>query len=287
MFCNFCGERNVSDETELLEVSPDNREKRKKETLTALACIFGPIAAMVLLIVILNANLLLPGQSLARANKKAMLAYIDMNYSGAKIVNRDYATARWWEYFMASAPNDRLEVEWNGVQFWIAADYGSVISDSYAECQTFTDLSELIYYDFFVEFFGYNDPGKDPKDEFPEFVFKTEDGRAITDFYNYDGEMFIEINVNKDFMFLEEVEWLWDFYYYMIYRFPKSTGIDDYIVRIDVVLRDRKYKHYFADARYNKYSKTEFYGSFSKDSEPWFYDDEAMIVIARYIANLD
>lgn len=285
LFCTYCGERNSPGTAELAVPYPYNRRKRKNG-LIAIACTFGAIAAIVLLILFLNANLLLPGQSMARADKKAMLAYIDMNYPGAKIVDKNYATTRWWEHFLAFAPNDRLQVEWNGVKFWIAANNGNVILDNYAEYQTFSDLSELIYYDFFIEFFGYHKPKMDPRDEFPEFIFKTEDGKSLTDFYNYDGELFMEITVNEDFMYLEEVEWLWDFYYYMIYSFPDRTGIDDYLVRMNINLHDSKYKEYFADARYHKFGKAEFYGDFISDSSDVFDHDDDLILIARYFANL-
>lgn len=287
LFCTYCGERSFPNETELTVSYPDSRGTRKNSGLIALACVFGAIAAIVLLVLLLNANLLLPGQSRARANRNAILAYVDMNYSGAKIVDKDYATARWWEYFLASAPNDRIQVEWKGVQFWIAADGGKVVFDSYAEHQTFSDLSELIYYDFFVEFFGYFKPEMDPKDEFPEFIFKAEDGSILTDFYNYDGELFMEVTVNEDFMYLEEVEWLWDFYYYMIYTFPDRTGINDYLVRMNINLRDSKYKEYFADARYFKFSKAEFYEYFISDSSEMFYQDDFLILLARHFASVD
>lgn len=280
LFCTYCGERNSLNTAELAVSYPYNRRKRKNG-LIAIACTFGAIAAIVLLILILNANLLLPGQSIARADKKAMLAYIDMNYPGAKIVDKDYASARWWEHFLASLPADRLQVEWKGVRFWIAADYGKVFNDNYAENQTFSDLSELIYYDFFVEFFGYHKLEMDPKDEFPEFIFKTEDGRSLTDFYNYEGELFMEITVNEDFIDLEEVEWLWDFYYYMIYSFPKRTGIDDYLVRMNVNLHDSKYKKYFVDARYHKSGKDEFYRGFISDSDEVYDHDDDLIWFAR------
>lgn len=73
-------------------------------------------------------NFLLPWQGQARENKRAMLEYVHDNYPGARIVSQNYESTKFNPW---SASIDSITLKWNGVEFSLLAEDGSLIRDNY------------------------------------------------------------------------------------------------------------------------------------------------------------
>lgn len=189
-------------------------------------------SVFVLICVVLHSNFLFPWQSLNRDNRKAMLSYIDENYPKAKIIEKDYNKPQIW----APPSDDGLKVRWNGVEFWIRAGYGEISYDTYAEKQKFTNLGDLVYYGFCVPFSAHASSHQSAAEMRPTVICKAEDGSAVTDFYNHNGKLMIDVYIDQNTSSVGEIDWLWDFCWYMSHKFSLHIGREDYEYRVIVKL---------------------------------------------------
>lgn len=186
----------------------------------------------VLICAILHLNLLLPWQILNRKNRKAMLSYIDKNYPKAKIIEKSYHFPDFW----APNPDDGLQVRWNDVEFWIYAGSGEISVDTYAEKQKFTDLVDLVYHGFCVPYSARTVSHLSAAEMRPAIVCKAEDGSTVTDFYDHDGKLLIDVYIDQNTERVSDIDWLRDFCFYMNHRFASHLGRRDYEYQVNVKL---------------------------------------------------
>lgn len=241
--CDKCG----YDNPELIYVL---REKNKRKIVIRRIV---SVAAVIALIVILNANLLFPWQWRALNNKWAIIDYAKEHYPGAKIVDQDYETA---QFVIGRTSIDRITFKWNDVEFNISTERGKYIQDNY----WFGVAGKAVYETFLDPYF------KDKEIKFDHEIiasdiaaFLEEDPKS--DITNFDGEktrIIIYPKYIKGKNTPQSLGWLYDFYCYC----KENILLRSYRVTVIYHLPGKSdwYIHFEQDSDFN--SEEDFYMSF-------------------------
>lgn len=221
-FCFNCGAAVLSrgDDAAFVRVKPvtPTREPISPRLIKAVVI----LAAIVGLIILLNVNLMFPWQRGNKENRDAMTAYLDENYPGAKIIKKKYHTPRWLTF----QEEDCFSVEFNGVQFWIGAQSGTISTDTYVKSQTFDDIEDLIYYGFCVPYSDFlQTPAKSIR---PRVSCNAPNGG----FYDYGGTLELDVQIRQ--RSISETDWVNSFRTFMRYDFPEITGSEDFEIKLTV-----------------------------------------------------
>lgn len=98
------------------------------------------VVALVIAVLILNANLLFPWQLNAQKNKQAILEYVHQNYPDAKIIQAhyDYGFNPW------NKTNDYITFEWDDIEFGVSAEGGKIVGDGYPGARAINQFDTII-----------------------------------------------------------------------------------------------------------------------------------------------
>ena len=176
----------------------ETKEKNKVKTKTSLLRFWGITAAIVAVIMILNAFMLFPWQWGARRNKQIILEYANEHYPDAKIVDKEFNSAKFfvWNNFL-----DCIVFEWDNVEFGITAEGGEILVDGYYGARAIAQFDKIIQ-DGFLK---------------PRGITAYTDYRFIDNYYEiypYTGGLVVELTIFDQGSTPQEVGWLYDFYEY-------------------------------------------------------------------------
>lgn len=116
------------------------------------------------------------------------------------------------------------------------SEKGEISYDTYAEKQKFTDLGDLVYYGFCVPYSAHASSHQSAVEMRPTVICKAEDGSDVINFYNHDGKLMINVYIDQNTNSISDIDWLWDFCFYMSYKFSSHLGREDYEYRVIVKL---------------------------------------------------
>ncbi|MCH5208632.1 MAG: zinc ribbon domain-containing protein [Oscillospiraceae bacterium] len=230
-FCTYCG-----------AIQKKRRRSFRNNTLIAL----GVMAAFALIIVILNANFLLPWQRWARINQSVIREYASENYPNAKELYGRYGSAaffKWNDY------TDAIYFEQDGLEFSIIAEYGDIILDNFTRSRAEAQFNAIIKDEFLKP------RGLDTEIRYLFF--------GDFNIYPYTEGLGITLKVINQGRSPQEVGWLYDFY-----KFWKDKGnsLSSYIVTIEIWEYNKS-----ADWKLWYYLN---YSSHKRDGEPLVFSTE-------------
>ena len=239
--CPHCGAENTFNEAEAAG------GKNAKRAITKLACVFGPIMAFIAVILILNANLLLPWQLGARRNKQVILQYASERYPNAKVVGEELNTAKIfiWNNFL-----DAINFEQDDINFYITAEGGKILLDGYKGARAIAQFDEIIQ-DGFMK----------PRGITAQSTYWFSD--AIPNDSPYTGGLGLAIGVYDQGSTPQEVGWLYDFYEYW-----KAEGefLKSYSVSLGIIVNHNR-KYHIDYGKNSEYaSEEDFYNAFKYDT---------------------
>ncbi len=237
--CDKCGYENP-------ELIPMLRERIKRQIFIRR---ITRIAAVAALILILNASLLFPWQWGARGNRKVILDYVAERYPNAKIISQKYNSAR---FFKWNNYRDGIVFELEGIEFNIIAEGGNILADGYPRARAEDQLKRMIYADFLtirkinadcaIDFFS----GNEPTDNIAAF----------------DGIVFINLQVDSQYVELRKIDWLFDFYLFLRDKInPLKYNVSIFFCDEDVPNTKKQCIVFSSQSEY--FSKSDFYASFS------------------------
>lgn len=182
------------------------QKSQKLRSLHKFLIVLGVIAAFVVIVIILNANLLFPWQWMARKNKHAAFEYINANRPDAKFVQAYYRTTKIVN--LGNPGHDQFVFEQNGIRFPVFAEHGRVANDFYWKA-----FAEHQLYNTYIK------PFVEPRNITVEFNYTTSD---LQDFFeNNPGSNISQYEGGVGFQIYDDectdprsLGWLYDFYCY-------------------------------------------------------------------------
>lgn len=237
LFCTYCGAK-LGAVDPVIALPPNKKQRSKKKLLYRL----GVIAAVVLLIVVLNANLLLPWQWGARKNKQVILDYAAEHYPDARFVEAHYNTA---QFFIWNNFRDGIAFELDGMKFNIIAEGGKILADGYPKARACKQFDKIIQ-DGFLK----------PRGIAAQTDYFFSDN--YEEIYPYTGGLGVTVRIRDQGATPQEIGWLYDFYKYWK---ENADSLRSYSVEIDIAAGEDHHEIWF-----NKSSEfaneREFYAIF-------------------------
>lgn len=170
--------------------------KTKKKRLIILLSIAAIVSA-VGIVLILQANLLFPWQAEHRANKKALLEYVQEKYPNSVIKSENYPSQKYLEFHKAST----MYIELDGIEFSISAEYGEIVEDNYQKARACAQFDKIIK-DRFLKPRGIT--------AYTNYGFVDN----YNEIYPYTGGLSVELTIYEQGTTPQEIGWLYDFYKY-------------------------------------------------------------------------
>lgn len=201
------------------------------------------VVALVIAVLILNANLLFPWQWNAQKNKQAILEYVHQNYPDAKIIQAhyDYGFNPW------NKTNDYITFEWDDIEFGVSAEGGKIVGDGYPGARAINQFDTIIKEGFMK----------------PRGIETACTNYSFLDNYKksypYTGGLVVRITVVEQGSTPREVGWLYDFYKYWRNEGNFLTG---YRVQIEIVKNNDVICHCNYINKDEFSDESEFYGAF-------------------------
>ena len=178
--------------------------------------IFLSFAAVVGVVLILNANLMFPWQWEARKNKRAAIEYINATYSDAKFIRAYYRTTK---INLGNPGHDQFIFERNGIRFPVFAENGRVANDFYWKA-----FAEYQLYNTYIK------PFVEPRNITAEFSYASDlqkffKNNPMADISQYDGSVDFGVLLHEDdaSAYPRSLGWLYDFYCYCKENFPFTS----------------------------------------------------------------
>lgn len=233
-FCAYCGKRSCA--VNIVAALSSNRKKRS-------LCCFGIIAVFVILIVLFNANMLLPWQYGARLNKQAILGYASENYPDAKVLEQHYNTLTF--NLLKSASDDYIIFKQDSLEFGIFARGGKITIDDYPRIRANSQFDKIIQDGFFKP------RGIDVQTQyhFSDDYYKL---------YPYTGGLGVTLRIYDQGSTPQELGWIYDFYKY--WR-DNATFLKSYSISIEIVVNQDYHEIMYNDTDIF-FSEDELYGLF-------------------------
>lgn len=145
-------------------------------------------------------NMLFPWQAEHRANKKAILEYVQEKYPNSKKIGENFPVQKFPEFHKAST----MYFELDGIEFKVHAEYGEIVNDGYTEARAIAQFDKIIKE-------GFMKPRDiDIKKIYTRYSFLD----SYKEMYPYTGGLAVEIFVHDQGSSPKEVGWLYDFYKY-------------------------------------------------------------------------
>lgn len=216
----------------------------KKRILTVVLS----IAAVVGIVMVLNANMLFPWQYQARRNRKAILEYVRNTYPKAIMIEEHYQTMK---FNPTNKPHDVIWFELDGIKFYVAACDGIVgdNDDDYPEARVTAQFDKIIKDGFLKP--------KQITSAVPSYTFY--DGYKK---YPYTGELAVELNIFGEGVIPQKIEWLYDFYKYWK---KEGTILREYRVYLILYATSSKRDSYILIENDSDFAdENEFYSAFIK-----------------------
>lgn len=189
---------------------------KRKRSLRMLIFILIPIAAIIILIIVLNVNLLMPWQKEARLNKRAILSYVTEHYPEAAVIKQQYESLDL--NFLKSYSGDYITFEKDLLQFSIFAIGGEVVIDNYPKERSILEFDEIIQEGFLK----------------PRGIKAQTQYRFFDDYelYPYTGGLGVTLRICNQGTTPREIGWLYDFYQHWK---ENADFLKSYRVNIDIV----------------------------------------------------
>lgn len=247
LFCTFCGAMNGSQRVEAVIPEPIKSQK-KKQSLRAVLFVLGSTVAIAVLMIILNANLLLPWQKEAKRNKQEILKYAEEHYPDAKIIDREFNSAK---FFLWNNFKDCIVFKLDDIEFGITAEGGKILVDGYYGARAIAQFDKIIQ-DGFLKPRGIT--------AYTSYNFADN----YYEIYPYTGRLDVQITIWDQGSTPKEVGWLYDFYKYW-----KREGefLTKYSVSIHVVLNNETSYHIIYNNMKEFYDESTFYAAFRMESD--------------------
>lgn len=237
LFCTYCGAK-LGAVNSVIALPTNKKPRSKKRLLFRL----GVIAAVVILIVILNANLLLPWQWGARKNKQIILDYAAEHYPNAEFVESHYNTA---QFFIWNNFRDGITFELDGIEFNIIAKGGDILADGYPKARVCKQFDKIIQ-DGFLK----------PRGIVAQTEYNFSDN--YDEIYPYTGGLGVILRVSNQGTTPQEIGWLYDFYKYWK---ENADFLKSYSVYIEIWI-DKDHHTMRYDKSDTFASEREFYAIF-------------------------
>lgn len=202
-----------------------------------------PVVAFIGLIIILHMNMLFPWQAEHRANKKAILEYVQEKYPNSKRKGGIFPMQKFLEFHKAST----MYFDLDGIEFRISAEYGEIVVDGYPKARATAQFDKIIK-DGFLK----------PRKINSSVIYSFQDDYRKT--YPYTGSLYVELRVFNQGSTPQEVGWIYDFYKYW-----KTEGsfLKEYQVNILIYESDVKVRCAVVITNDSEFAdKNEFYSAF-------------------------
>lgn len=229
---------------------------KRRRFLTKRKIIALVILAFVALIIILNANLLLPWQGRALNNKRAILNYARKNYHGAKIIDQHYQTL---EFVPGRSAMDSITFKWNDVEFAVCTENGQYIQDNY----WLGLASKTIYESLLAPFFSMRDVKFDCEiiaSDVALFLQENPDSE-IKNFDDGETQIIIRPEFIKGASHPRDLGWMYDFYCYC----KENTVLQSYEITLIFPSLDKGGYYIHFTQNTNLRSESEFYAAFKSE----------------------
>lgn len=240
-FCTYCGVRKDLQAAAVLPASSSPQRKNKKSL--KLLCALGTIGLLVVLVVMLNANMLLPWQLGARRNKQVILNYAAEHYPNAQFVEGHYNSAK---FFVWNNFGDAGVFNLDGIEFKITAEGGKILIDGYPKARACAQFDKIIQ-DNFLEPRGISAK--------TDYIFVDN----YNEIYPYTGSLGVKVKSIDQGTTPQEIGWLYDFYSYW-----KKEGdfLTSYSVHLSIIKDGRMMYHldYNDDSEFP--NEAAFYAAF-------------------------
>lgn len=154
-------------------------------------------AAFIGIIIFLHMNMLFPWQAEHRANKKAILEYVQEKYPNSKRKGGKFPMQKFLEFHKAST----MYFELDGIEFGISAEFGKIVVDGYCGARALAQFDKIIQ-DGFLK---------------PRGITAYTDYNFVDNYYEiypYTGGLSVRITILDQGTTPREVGWLYDFYKY-------------------------------------------------------------------------
>ncbi len=197
-------------------VCPAPSRPRKNQVLRVIMIVSGAVLAFVILMIILNANLLLPWQKGARRNKQVILEYAAEHYPDAEILEQKFNSAH---FFVWNNILDCIIFKYDNLEFGITAEAGEILVDGYYQARVNAQFDRIIQDGFFK-----------PRGITAQTHYGFSDN--YYEEYPYTGGLGLIVRIRDQGTTPQEIGWLYDFYKYWN---EKAAFLDSYSVFIDIV----------------------------------------------------
>lgn len=189
-------------------------KRRYKNSVLFFLCI---IIAFIVLVLILNLNLLLPWQKVARRNKQVITEYAKEHYPGAEIVEQKFNSAH---LFVWNNILDCIIFKYDNLEFGITAEAGEILVDGYYGARVNAQFDRIVQDGFFK-----------PRGITVQTIYGFSEN--YYEEYPYTGGLGVTVRVRDQGTTPQEIGWLYDFYKYWS---KNGAFLDSYSVFIDIMV---------------------------------------------------
>lgn len=180
----------------------------------------------------------------AQDNKRAILAYVNEKYPGAKIVRQSYPST---QFNPTNVPQDVITFQYDDVRFVVTARQGEFMYDSFYKSKA----SQFIENEYLNKFFGV---GSIPQHQ---MFFE---GNPCDDLSQYTGltGLYLDVSKKDGYDKPEDITWAYDFYIF----WKENCIIPKYEIYYTLDLQNDEHYTMAFNQKSNFLNAEEFYDSF-------------------------